>query len=38
LAVPNDPIFTGFDTPTQGIRFGGGGIDLTNAQDLIIGY
>ena len=36
LPVPNDHALCGFTLSTQGVRFGGG-VDLTNAQDLVIG-
>ncbi len=37
LGVPNDLSFVGFEVATQAIRFGGG-VDLTNAQDLVLGW
>jgi len=37
LPVPPDPALAGFTFSTQAARFGGG-LDLTNAQDLVLGY
>ena len=34
--IPDDPILCGFACSTQAIRFGGG-FDLTNARDLVLG-
>ena len=36
LAVPADVLYAGFTCATQAARFGGG-VDLTNAQDLTLG-
>ncbi len=36
VTVPDDPGLCGFFVATQGLRFGAG-LDLTNAQDLIVG-
>jgi len=35
-SIPDEPILCGFTCSTQAIRFGGG-FDLTNAQDLVLG-
>ena len=37
IAIPDDPWYCGMEVVTQGIRFGGGTFELTNAQDLVIG-
>ena len=37
VPVPSNIAFCGFRCSTQAARFGGG-IDLTNAQDLVLGY
>ena len=34
--LPDDPVLCGITLSTQGLRIGGG-IDLTNAQDLVVG-
>jgi len=36
IALPDEPVLCGFTCSTQAIRFGGG-FDLTNAQDLVLG-
>ncbi len=36
LPVPDDPVLYGFFAATQAMRIGGG-IDLTNAQDIVLG-
>ena len=38
LAVPADLSFLGFEVATQAVRFGSGPVDLTNAQDLMLGW
>ncbi len=35
-SIPDEPVLCGFTCSTQAIRFGGG-FDLTNAQDLVLG-
>jgi hypothetical protein len=37
IAIPDDPWLCGIELVTQGVRFGGGTFELTNAQDLVVG-
>ena len=38
FGVPSDVAYLGFGLATQAVRLGGGNVDLTNAQDLRLGW